>query len=324
MGKKGEKILVFCATCGKEKSITPYLFNKNITGLFYCNIDCYVPPGTGKPAWNIGIPMSEKAKLKSSESHKGKKDSEETRRKKSEAMMGKNDWTKGTKQSEETKQKRAESHKGFRHTEESKQQMSKSKMGHFVSEETRQQISENRKGKTAGENHPMYGKHHTEESKQQMSKSKQGYIPWNKDLDGVQVAWNKGMKMSEEFCQHVSEAQKLRYQNLCKELGIEPSSFKREYPMNWNDILKESIRDRDHRKCQLCGKGEKDNRQKLSVHHKNYIKTDLSLENLISLCTYCHGRTSAPLKRKYWETIFSKIKEIKLNEFDDFHQSYYA
>lgn len=39
------------------------------------------------------------------------------------------------------------------------------------------------------------------------------------------------------------------------------------YCHRWNELLRESIRNRDNRTCVLCGRGEIQNGQRLSVHH---------------------------------------------------------
>jgi len=40
-----------------------------------------------------------------------------------------------------------------------------------------------------------------------MSQARKGSIPWNKGAKGG-TSWNKGLKMSEEYCQNLSEAHK--------------------------------------------------------------------------------------------------------------------
>lgn len=61
--------------------------------------------------------------------------------------------------------------------------------------------------------------------------------------------------------------------------------------------LKPLIKERDAHRCQLCGTSEK-----LSVHHINYIKTDLRLENLVTLCVADNSRVNS--RRDHWQAYF--------------------
>ena len=84
------------------------------------------------------------------------------------------------------------------------------------------------------------------------------------------------------------------------------------YGEEWTDELKEQIRQRDSRKCQLCGMTEEihksEYRWSLSVHHINYIKTDHRPENLTALCIRCHTKTNH--NREHWKAYFQgKQKE---------------
>ena len=138
-----------------------------------------------------GIHHSEEAKMKMSESKKGKNNSmygkhhsEETKKNMSESKKGKNHPFYGKHHSDETKKNMSESKKGKNnpmygkhHSDETKKNMSESKKGknNFMygkhhSEEAKQKMSESHKGKQAGKNNPMYGKHHSEETKKKMSK----------------------------------------------------------------------------------------------------------------------------------------------------------
>lgn len=80
------------------------------------------------------------------------------------------------------------------------------------------------------------------------------------------------------------------------------------YGLEFNNILKERIRNRDNHKCQYCGISESEHYCKLNVHHINYIKTDNQEANLISLCKKCHSKTNT--RRWFWESYFNmKILE---------------
>lgn len=77
--------------------------------------------------------------------------------------------------------------------------------------------------------------------------------------------------------------------------------------IGFTDSLKESIRKRDNRTCQLCG-GRGDNHfRRLDVHHIDYNKHNPDPKNLITLCTVCHPKTN--LNRDTWKRYFQYIME---------------
>ena len=76
------------------------------------------------------------------------------------------------------------------------------------------------------------------------------------------------------------------------------------YGLEFNENLKEVIRNRDRRKCQICYKTELENKYKLSVHHIDYNKNNNNPNNLISLCVSCHIKTNN--KRNYWLNYFNE------------------
>ena len=84
---------------------------------------------------------------------------------------------------------------------------------------------------------------------------------------------------------------------------------KEPYPLGWKNTFKEQIRYRDNYKCQICGVPEVECNRKLCVHHIDYDKTNLSKDNLISLCCNCHPKTNT--NRNYWKEYFLN-KYIKL------------
>lgn len=63
---------------------------------------------------------------------------------------------------------------------------------------------------------------------------------------------------------------------------------KEPYPMDWRDSLKNSIRQRDNHKCQICGVHQMQLNEKLCVHHIDENKENLNPDNLISLCRLNH------------------------------------
>jgi hypothetical protein len=80
------------------------------------------------------------------------------------------------------------------------------------------------------------------------------------------------------------------------------------YPPGWQKSLRESIRDRDNRTCQICGCLETQCKTRLEVHHIDYNKNNLDQSNLISLCKKCHTKTG--FHREKWIDYFKRIKNM--------------
>lgn len=76
------------------------------------------------------------------------------------------------------------------------------------------------------------------------------------------------------------------------------------YPLGWTKTHKEQIRYRDRYKCQICGVPEVEVGKKLDVHHIDYNKSNITLNNLITLCRSCHTKTN--YNREYWTEVLSK------------------
>lgn len=74
------------------------------------------------------------------------------------------------------------------------------------------------------------------------------------------------------------------------------------YPFEFNENLKERIRERDNHQCQLCGIPQAECIMALDVHHIDYDKENLADENLISLCKPCNARVNG--NRDYWTKYF--------------------
>ncbi len=302
MGRKktAKRILVVCTACGKEKEVTENYFSKRKSGIFFCTRDCQINHG----GWLKEASFTEEHCNHISESHKGKEPwnkgktgvySEETLKQMSDSNKGRKAWNEGISPSDEVREKIANSLKGnIPWNKGTKGAMVAWNKGISPSEETRQKQSASHKGKPA----------------------------WNKGLKMSPEACannskaQKGKKMSEEFCKKNSESHKGEKSYLWQG----GKSFE-EYPIDWRNSLKNEIRERDNFTCQLCGKSQQENKEKLSIHHWDYDKKNLDPSNLISLCRSCHIRTNH--NRKFWISIFSKFRELNLTNFDDFHQSYF-
>lgn len=69
------------------------------------------------------------------------------------------------------------------------------------------------------------------------------------------------------------------------------------YPLGWTKIFKEQIRLKYQYKCCKCGVHEVELGRRLSVHHINCDKSNLKVENLITLCPSCHLKTHWEIKK---------------------------
>ena len=149
-----------------------------------------------------------------------------------------------------------------------------------VSEETKKKISLANKGRKP-----------TEETRKKMSKSQKKRLYLN------------GGKFSDKHRKNLS----LNHADMSGEksptwkggLSFEPYCFR------FNSRLKERIRDRDNRTCQLCG--DKENGHKLDVHHIHYDKQNCN-PDLISLCHGCNLKSNS--NRDYYENLF--INNLKM------------
>lgn len=77
------------------------------------------------------------------------------------------------------------------------------------------------------------------------------------------------------------------------------------YPAEFNDRLRNFVRERDNYQCRVCGAFQLEYDRKLSVHHIDYDKQNSLSNNLISLCVDCHMETN--YNRDYWQIIFRLI-----------------
>ena len=138
---------------------------------------------------------SEDARLKMSNSRKGKKFSEEYKRK---VYKNRRAWNKGKHLSEEHKAKLSEAHKGKMKGKDNP------KYGKKLSEEQKQLMQKGLKERFKAVGHPMKGKHHTLESRLKMSNSHKGVPLSEKHRKNISEA-GKGRKLSEESRKKIGE-----------------------------------------------------------------------------------------------------------------------
>ena len=244
----------------------------------------------------------------------------EVRRKNSESSLGEKNPFFGKTHSSETKKLLSEKRKnrpGKKHTEETKEKIRRKLLGRKVSKETRLKLSiaakkrkhtkeslEKLRQANLGENNAMYGKHHTEEAKRKISEKKKGTCS-GKDH------YLYGVGHSEETKEKLRQANlgKTVPQHVRDKISKSLTGDKNPnwnggtsfapYPVEWTEVLREEIRNRDNRTCQECGtKIAKNVKPALCVHHIDYNKNNCSKNNLISLCCSCHSKTSSTNKKQ--------------------------
>ncbi len=184
--------------------------------------------------------------------------------------------------------------KGYKQTEEHRDRQCSSRSGMKRSVESIEKMSNSHKGKPSnrkGKPSPMKG------------------IPRSPEIKLKISASMLGKKFSPEHCEHIRLSQLGRVP-WCK--GLHPQNLGGSNHYNWqggisflpycskfNKELKEAVRDRDNRTCQLCN--EKENEEKLSVHHIHYDKENCN-PDLISLCRVCN--TKVNFNKEYYEQLF--------------------
>lgn len=197
--------------------------------------------------------------------------------------------------SPETRAKLSKAGKGRVMSEESKRKTgignSISLLGHKHTEATKKKMSETRK--RLGTRPPnRKGIPLTEEHKKNLSKANKGNIKISTAL--------LGHICSPETRKKISEAQSGE-----KSINWKGGISYQPYPDDWNETLRNSIRQRDSYMCQVCGVSQDEllgHFKKLDVHHIDYNKDNLNPNNLITLCKSCHSKTNN--NRDYWITYF--------------------
>lgn len=124
-----------------------------------------------------------------------------------------------------------------------------------------------------------------------------------------QITQNKGHTFCNFKCMGLYRRQQYIGNN--NPAWIDGSSYKN-YPVEFTESLKESIRKRDNYTCQNCNMTEEEHLivegRCLDVHHINYDKKNCNEDNLITLCHSCNVR--ANYLRSYWQEFYTKKLEV--------------
>jgi len=182
----------------------------------------------------------------------------------------------------------------------------------------------------------MLGKHHSEEVKKKMSASHAGVVAGG---------WPKGKSQSAIHSRRISEALKdfyimypekrptpmdnpiarARQKEALKKpevrakisislRGANAPNWRggcyKDYSPEFTKELKEQIRNRDDRLCQMPGCCLSENRKKHSVHHIDYDKKNSVHKNLITLCESCHAKTDNG-DRSHWTELFQELQLLR-------------
>lgn len=194
---------------------------------------------------------------------------------------------KGCVFSEEHKRKLSEAKKGNSYatghtlSEESRNQIRDKLIGIPISEECRK----NREGKYSGINNPNYGKVMSQDQREKISKKLRGRkLP-------VEVCLKlKGLRAGEKH--HAWKGG----------ISFEP------YCVKFNADLRERVRVFFGHVCLLCGKTQRENGERLSVHHVNFDKMTCCNDVkplFVPLCSSCHTKTNR--NREYYEQHFEEV-----------------
>jgi len=142
-------------------------------------------------------------------------------------------------------------------------------------------------------NCPNFGKHLSEECKRKISDSLKGFKQSEETKKKISKtlignSYTLGHKLSQEHKNKISESERgSKHWNWQNGKSFEP------YCPRFTKELREAVRNRDNRNCQMCGKNEIFLREKLCVHHVDLDKMQGCNGNkwyLVSLCRSCHIR----------------------------------
>ncbi|MEK0346453.1 MAG: HNH endonuclease signature motif containing protein [Nitrosopumilus sp.] len=196
-----------------------------------------------------------------------------------------------------------------------------------MSGEVREKISKFRKGKTYVE---LYGEERANEIKNKISKGSKGKKKpegYGKKISKVLTGKKRSVKAIKKTIEsRRNNGKPWHSEEMINKLrglfGGETNKGKNNpnwkgglsrlpYPFDFNEKLKNLIRERDGHICQLCFKTKEENGKRLSVHHIDYIKENLDPENLTTLCSSCNSKVNK--SRKSWTKFFHLKLRLRIS-----------
>lgn len=161
-----------------------------------------------------------------------------------------------------------------------------------------------------GQENPMYGKKQSEIAKRKIGEKQKGRIRSDEEKKKLSLRFlgnnnpNYGKIISDKIRKKISL---IRIENGLSKLDKNPNwqggkSFE-EYGLEFNDDLKNKIRERDDHTCNICL--VKDDFSNFPVHHIDYNKKNNKDHNLITLCATCHLKTN--FNRNNWMLWFNGL-----------------
>jgi len=230
--------------------------------------------------------------------------------------------------------KRGHNRLGFKCSEETKRKNRKANLGKVLSEEhkkkigagaviTRSKDSEETKRKRAiGISIALTGRNLSEEHKKKIGttmksksykRSLKTISKWKAKVIGRKNSKESIDRMRLAHLGAVVSIETRRKNSLARGGTGELTSTKGSYT-RFTESLREFIRDRGGRECQLCFIPEEKIKEKFSmrldVHHIDYDKKNYNPENLIALCHSCHTKTTC--NRDKWITLFQSPQRLTL------------
>lgn len=202
---------------------------------------------------------------------------------------------------------------------ETRQKFRLAKLGTKQSEKTKRKRSKSLKQAYANGSRKSWNKSLTKKTDKRVAQSaqkiggglKQAYVEGRRNLDNIGLK-NHKISCQCSFCKarrgELKGKDSINYGKTGKKNGMwnNGSSFE-PYTSEFNNQLKQLIRQRDNYQCQFCGINE--NGRAHDVHHINYIKKDSSKRNLIILCT--NHNVMANTNRDKWQFLFETLQEIR-------------